>query len=70
MTNQLIFSTEQRAFIYAQYLLTQFASQVRRLFETRFPGIKIPSRSVVHNMYNKFIATGSVEPKKQHKPLS
>ena len=26
-------------------LLTQSASQVRRLFETRFPGVKIPSRS-------------------------
>ena len=54
--NQLIFSTEQRVFIYDQYLLTQSASQVRRLFETRFPGVKIPSRSTVHNLYNKFQA--------------
>ena len=36
-----IFSTEQRVFIYDQYLLTQSASQVRRLFVTRFPGLKI-----------------------------
>ena len=28
MANQLIFSTEQRVFIYDQYLLTQSASQV------------------------------------------
>ena len=41
MANQLIFSTEQHVFIYYQYLLTQSASQVRRLFETRFPGVKI-----------------------------
>ena len=40
-----IFSTEQRVFIYDQYLLTQSASQVRKLFEIRFPGVKIPSRS-------------------------
>ena len=49
MANQLIFSTEQHVFIYDQYLLTQSASQVRRLFETRFPGLKIPSCSTVHN---------------------
>ena len=30
MANQLIFSTEQRVFIYYQYSLTQSASQVRR----------------------------------------
>ena len=53
MANQLTFSTE-RVFIYDQYLLTQFASQVRRRFETRLPGVKIPSRSTVHNLYNKF----------------
>ena len=51
-------------------MLIQSASQVRRLVETRFPGVKIPSRSTVHNLYNKFQATGSVEPKKQHKPRS
>ena len=45
MANQLIFSTEQRVFIYDQYLLTHSASQIRRLFETQFPGVKIPSRS-------------------------
>ena len=45
MKNQLMFSTEQRVFIYEQYLLTQSASQVRRLFETRFPGVKILSCS-------------------------
>ena len=27
MSNELIFSTEQHAFIYDQYLLTQFASK-------------------------------------------
>ena len=70
MANQLLFSTEQVVFIYDQYLLAQSASQVWRLFETRFPGVKIPSRSTVHNLYNKFRATGSVEPKKQHKPRS
>ena len=58
MANILIFSTEQRTFIYDQYLLTQSASQVRRLFETRFQGIKIPSRSTVYNLNNKFQATG------------
>ena len=58
MANQLIFSTEQRAIIYDQYLLTQSASQVRRLFETRFSGVKIPSRSTVHNLYNKLIGKG------------
>ena len=42
---QLVFSTEQCVFIYDQYLLTQSASQVRRLFETRFPGVEISSRS-------------------------
>ena len=45
MANQLTFSTEQRVFIYDQYLLTQSASQVQRLFETRFSGVKIPSHS-------------------------
>ena len=40
-----IFSTEQRVFIYDQYLLTQSASQVRRLFEIRFLCVKIPSHS-------------------------
>ena len=68
MANQLIFSTEQRIFIYDQYLLIQSASQVRRPFETRFPGVKIPSRSPVHNLYNKFQAMGSVKLRKQHKP--
>ena len=48
-------------------MLTQSASQVRRLFETRFPGIKIALRSTVHKLYNKFQATESVEPKKHHK---
>ena len=70
MANQLIFYTEQRIFICDQYLLTQSASQVRRLFETRFPAIKMPSRSTVHNLYNKFQATGSVDRQKQHKPRS
>ena len=70
MANQLIFSTGKCVFIYDQYLLTQSATQVRRLFETRFPGIKIPSCSTVHNLYNKFQAMGNVEPKKQHKPHS
>ena len=51
-------------------MLTQPVSQVRRLFETRIPGVKIPSRSTVDNLYNKFQAMGSVEPKKQHKPRS
>ena len=41
MANQLIFSTDQRVFICDQYLLTQSASQVLKLFETRFPGVKI-----------------------------
>ena len=50
MANQLIFSTEQRVFIYDQYLLTHSASQGRRLFETL---------STVHNLYNIFQATGS-----------
>ena len=59
MANQLIFYAEERVFIYDQYLLTQSASQVRRLFETRFPGVKIPSRSTVHNPSYKFQATGS-----------
>ena len=54
--NQLIFSTEQCVFIYNQYLLTQSASQVRRLFETRFPGIKIPSRSS-HRLKNAVYKT-------------
>ena len=36
MANQLIFSTEQRAIIYDQYLLTQSASQVRRLSDFVF----------------------------------
>ena len=67
MANQLIFSTEQRVFIYDQYLLTQSASQVRRLFETWFLDVKIPSRSTVHNLHNKFQAMGSVEPMKQRK---
>ena len=66
MTNQFMFCTEQCVFIYDQYL-TQSASQVRRLFETRFPGVKIPSRSAVYNLYNKFKKTGNAEPKKQHK---
>ena len=70
MANQLIFYTEQRVFIYDQYLLTQSASQVWTLFETWFPGVKIPSCSTVHNLYNKFQATGRVEPKKQYKPRS
>ena len=60
----------ERVFIYDQYLLTQSASQVRWLFETRSPGVKIPSCSTVHNPYNKFQAMGSVESKKQHKPHS
>ena len=67
MAKQLIFSTEECVFIYDQYL-TQSASQVRTLLETRFPGVKIPSRSTVHNLYKKFRATGRIEPKKQHKP--
>ena len=70
MANQLIFSTKQHVFIYDQYLLTQSASQVWRHFQTRFPVVKISSRSAVHNLYNKFQATRSVEPKKQHKPCS
>ena len=70
MANQFIFSTEQRVFIYDQYLLTQSASRAQRLLETRFPDIKFPSRSTVHNLYNKFQATGSVEPKKKHSPRS
>ena len=45
-------------------ILTQSASQVRRLFETRIQGVKIPSSSTVQNLYNKFQATGRVEPKK------
>ena len=44
-TNQLIISTEKCLFIYDQYLLTQSTTQVQRLFETRFPGVKIPSHS-------------------------
>ena len=43
MANQLIFST-YCVFIYDQYL-TQSAIQVRRLFATRFPDVKIPFRS-------------------------
>ena len=70
MAIQLIFSTEQCVFNYDQYLLIQSTSQVRRLFVTLFLGVKIPSFSTVHNLYNKFRATGSVEPKKQHKPCS
>ena len=51
LANQLIFSTEQRVFIYDQYLLTQSASQVQRLFETRFLGVKIPSRKLENGVY-------------------
>ena len=51
MANQLIFSTEQRVIIYDQYFLTQSASQVQRLFETRFPGAKISSRPSVQHSY-------------------
>ena len=43
--NTHIFSIEQRVFISDQYLLTQSVSQVRRLFEIRLPGVKIPSCS-------------------------
>ena len=50
MANQLMFSTKKRIFIFDQYLLTQSASQLRRLFETRFPDVKIPSRSTVYNL--------------------
>ena len=53
MANRLIISTEQRVFMYDPYL-TRSASQVRRFFETRFPGVKIPSRLTVYNLYNKF----------------
>ena len=70
MANQLIFSIEQHVFIYDQYLLIQSASQVRRLLETRFQGVKIPSCSTVHNLHNKFQGMGSAEPMKQHKPHS
>ena len=45
INNKLIFSTVQCVFIYEQYLLTQSVSQVQRLFETRFPGVKILSLS-------------------------
>ena len=69
MAKQLIFSTEECVFIYDQYL-TQSASQVRTLLETRFPGVKIPSRWTVHYLFNKFQAKENVEPKKQHKPRS
>ena len=69
MANQLIFSTEQHVFIYNQYLLTQSVRQVQRLFETRFPDVKIPSPSTVHNLYNKLQATGSVQ-SFLHKPRS
>ena len=69
MANQYFF-TEQGIFIYDQYLLTQSPSQVLRLFEIRLKGVKIPSRSTVHNLYNKFQIMGNVEPKKQHKPRS
>ena len=39
---------ELRIFILFFYLLTQFDSRVWWLFETRFPGVKIPSHSTVH----------------------
>ena len=66
IANQLIFYTEQRVFIYDQYL-THSVSHVRRLFETRFPSVKVPSHSTVHNPYNKFQAMGSVKLKQQYK---
>ena len=53
--NQLIYTTE-RVFIYDQYLLIQSASQVWRLFETRFPGVKIPSCSS-HRLKNYMYKT-------------
>ena len=70
MANKQLFSTEQRIFIYESYVLTQSATKVRRRFEKRFPGVKIPSRATVHNLYNKFRATGSVEPKRQTRSRS
>ena len=63
MTNRLIFSTEERVFIYDQYFLTQSACQVRKHFGTRFPGVKISSRStyvdLICRAYKKFQATKS-----------
>ena len=61
-----MFSTE-RVYIYDSYVLSQSASQVRRRFETRFPDVKIPSCTIIHNVYNKFQATEGVEPKKENR---
>ena len=44
-------------FIYESCVLTQSARQVTGQFGEQFPYVKLPGRTTIHYIYNKFQAT-------------
>ncbi|PSN36093.1 Sodium-driven chloride bicarbonate exchanger [Blattella germanica] len=64
---QYMFSVEQRVYMYDSYVITQSARQVQMRFAERFPGMKIPGRTTIHNLYHKIRVTGSVKARKSYR---
>ena len=62
-----MYSIQQRIFIYDSYIRTESARAVRRLFQEKFPGVRVPGHTAIHNLFNKFHETGSVQDKKKGK---
>ncbi|KAJ4441342.1 hypothetical protein ANN_11197 [Periplaneta americana] len=59
------YTLEQRIFLYDAYVKYSSARRCRREFEHRFAGVRIPSRSTIHDLVNKVRRTGSFLNKKR-----
>lgn len=58
------YTLEQRIFLYDTYVKYSSARRCRREFQQRFAGVRIPSRSTIHDLVNKVRRTGSFLNKK------
>ncbi|XP_069670154.1 uncharacterized protein [Periplaneta americana] len=56
----MIYSIEQRLFMYDSYIKHKSFVECRIAFIRKYPGVPVPSKSLVRNLVAKFRATGSV----------
>ena len=60
------YALQQRIFMYDSYAITSSCREVARLFQTNYPGVRVPSREAVRLLVNKFRETGSILDKKRN----
>ena len=59
------YTLQERIFMYDTYVITNSCREVKKLFQTQFPGVTSPSREAVRLLVNKFRETGSILDKKR-----